>query len=78
LREEIGMTSHGAVEPVRDFDERTDFKRDTVTLVVVRDVCYRPGWSLEVEQVREADVDALPADFSLRAMAWIEAARPLL
>jgi 8-oxo-dGTP pyrophosphatase MutT (NUDIX family) len=78
LREEIGMTSHGAVEPVRDFDELTDFKRDTVTLVVVRDVRYRPGWSWEVEQVREVDPNSLPVDFSARSLAWIEAARPLL
>jgi ADP-ribose pyrophosphatase YjhB (NUDIX family) len=42
LREEIGMMSHGEVKPARDFEEGTDYKRDTASLVVVRNVRYRP------------------------------------
>ena len=79
LREEIGMTAHGEVTPARDFEEATSFKRDTASLIVVRDVEYRPPrWSWEVEQVRESDLESLPADMSPMAARWIEALRPLL
>jgi 8-oxo-dGTP pyrophosphatase MutT (NUDIX family) len=79
LREEIGMISHGGATPARDFDEDTDFKRDTASLVVVRDVRYRPRkWSLEVEQVCEAGLDSLPRDMSPLSARWIEILRPLL
>jgi 8-oxo-dGTP pyrophosphatase MutT (NUDIX family) len=78
LREEIGMISHGDARPASDFDEIVDFKRDTASLVVVRDVRYRPRWTLEVEQVREANVDALPAELAEPSRRWIEAVRPLL
>jgi 8-oxo-dGTP pyrophosphatase MutT (NUDIX family) len=79
LREEIGMIAHGDVAPVRDFDENTDFKRDTASLVVVRDVRYRPHeWSWEVEQVCEAALDSLPSDMSPLSARWIEILRPLL
>jgi 8-oxo-dGTP pyrophosphatase MutT (NUDIX family) len=78
LREEIGMTQHGSAIPIREFEESVHFKRDTGSLIVVRDVCYRSRWSLEVEQVREAELDALPADMPANARSWIESARPLL
>ena len=79
LREEIGLVSHGEVRLARDFEEPTDFKRDTASLVVVRDVAYRPHrWSWEVESVREAPLDRLPRDLSPRTARWIEALRPLL
>jgi 8-oxo-dGTP pyrophosphatase MutT (NUDIX family) len=79
LREEIGMISHGEVKPARDFEEGTDFKRDTASLVVVRDVRYRPKeWSWEVEQVRESRLDKLPGDMSPISARWIEILRPLL
>ena len=52
LREEIGMTSHGAVEPGCELEEEVDFKRDTCSLIIVRDVEYRPKrWNWEVEEV---------------------------
>ena len=79
LREEIGMTSHGEVRLARDFQEATDFKRDTASLVIVRDVRYRPPrWSWEIEQLCEAAPDALPKDISPLTARWIEALRPLL
>lgn len=79
LREEIGMTSHGEARLARDFDEAIDFKRDTASLVVVRDVLYRPRrWSWEVEAVCEADLESLPDDMSPQTMAWLERLRPLL
>jgi 8-oxo-dGTP pyrophosphatase MutT (NUDIX family) len=78
LREEIGMLSHGEVVPARDFEEPTNFRRDTATLVIVRDVRYSPRWTWEVEAVRECDLDDLPTDMSSRTRSWIEAVRPLL
>jgi len=78
LREEIGMTAHGEAKAARDFHESVHFKRDIASLVLVRDVRYRPRWSLEVEAVCEADLDALPADMSANARLWIDEARPLL
>ena len=79
LSEEVGMTSHGEVRLARDFEEATDFKRDTASIVIVRDVRYRPPrWSWEVEKVCEAAPDALPDDMSPLARRWIEALRPLI
>ncbi|HEU5482538.1 MAG TPA: NUDIX domain-containing protein [Sphingomicrobium sp.] len=79
LREEIGMISHGEVRPAHDFEEPTNFKRDTASLVIVRDVIYRPArWNWEVERICEADPASLPADMSPMSERWIEAARPML
>lgn len=78
LREEIGLLSHIEPRPVGDFEKVTDFKRDTASVIIVRDVRYRPRWNLEVEEVLEADIDALPADMSPLSRSWIEVVRPLL
>lgn len=79
LREEIGMTAHGEARPAREFEESHDFKRDTASLVVVRDVEYSPPrWSWEVEKVCESDLDSLPGDLSPVTARWIEAIWPLL
>ena len=79
LREEIGLVSHGKAALARDFLERVNFKRDNASLVLVRDVHYRPHrWSWEVEQVRESGLDFLPDDLSPITERWIEAIRPLL
>ena len=45
---------------------------------IVRDVVYRPSWSLEVEAVTEAPVDRLPHDLSTRTRRWLELVAPLL
>ena len=72
LREEIGMTSYGAVEPGRELEEEVDFRRDTCSLIIVRDVEYRPKrWSWEVEAVREASLDDLPRDLSPQTRRWL-------
>jgi 8-oxo-dGTP pyrophosphatase MutT (NUDIX family) len=77
LREEIGMTSHGAVQLGCELEEATDFKRDLAALLVVRDVRYAPRrWSWEVESILEAALDDLPADLSPRTASWIAALRP--
>ncbi|HEX6660253.1 MAG TPA: NUDIX domain-containing protein [Sphingomicrobium sp.] len=74
LREEIGMTAHGEVRLAAELEEHPDFKRDLASLLVVRDVRYRPHrWSWEIEAIIEAPLDALPADLSPRAAAWLEA-----
>jgi 8-oxo-dGTP pyrophosphatase MutT (NUDIX family) len=79
LREEIGMISHGDVKPAREFEEGTHFKRDIASLIVVRDVRYRPKkWSWEVEKLCETGLDSLPDDMSPISARWIKALRPLL
>jgi 8-oxo-dGTP pyrophosphatase MutT (NUDIX family) len=78
LREEIGMTSHGRVQLACELQETPDFKRDTASLFIVRDVEFSPRWSWEVEAVTEAPLDKLPADLSARTARWIAAVRPLL
>ena len=56
LREEIGMTSHGAVRIVG---------AGRGHLLIVEDVTYRaPRWSWEVQSVREAALDRLPERLS--------------
>jgi 8-oxo-dGTP pyrophosphatase MutT (NUDIX family) len=77
LREEIGMTAHGAVRLAAELDEAADFKRDLAFLFVVEDVDYRPPrWSWEIEGIIEASLDALPSDMSPRAGRWLKAVRP--
>lgn len=78
LREEIGMTAYRDAAPARHFEESVHCKRDSASLVIVRDVFYRPRWSLEVEEVREADLDGLPEDTSENTRLWIEEVRSLL
>jgi 8-oxo-dGTP pyrophosphatase MutT (NUDIX family) len=62
LREEIGLSSHREAERVTDFEHRPDHRRGTASLFVVRDVSYAPRWSLEVAEVGEFDLQALPDD----------------
>ena len=72
LREEIGMHGHGEVSLACELQEATNFKRDTASVVIVRDVRYRPhGWSWEVEQVGEADLAALPKSTSPQTRRWL-------
>jgi 8-oxo-dGTP pyrophosphatase MutT (NUDIX family) len=72
LREEIGMTSYGEVSLASELQESVDFKRDTASVVVVRDVEYRPRrWSWEVEEVREVALDSLPDDTSPQTLRWL-------
>jgi 8-oxo-dGTP pyrophosphatase MutT (NUDIX family) len=75
LREEVGMFSHGEVKPSGDLDERVDFKRDTSSIVIVRDVEYLPKrWSWEVEAVEDFDLDDLPRDLSPQTRRWLRTA----
>ena len=72
LREEIGMISHGEAKLARDLEDSVHFKRDWASLVIVRDIRYRPKWSWEVEQVCEADPGHLPADMPPKVRRWTE------
>lgn len=79
LREEIGLTSHGAIEVAGDFEELTDYKRDLSSLVIVRDVEFRPKrWSWEVERVDEFGLDELPEDLSPQSRRWLKTVAPRL
>ena len=76
LREEIGMISHGEARIAAELEEVVTFKRDLASLLIVRDVRYRPRrWSWEVEAVTEAALDALPPDLAPGSMRWIEMLR---
>ena len=61
LREEIGLTAHASVEIVGGFTHRPDYRPGQATLFIVRGVRYQPRWSLEVKDVGEFELDALPA-----------------
>jgi 8-oxo-dGTP pyrophosphatase MutT (NUDIX family) len=79
LREEIGLTAHGEVRVAAELEERTDFKRDLASLLIVGDVRYRPRkWSWEIEHIIEVPIDELPPDMSPRALRWIHAVRDKL
>ena len=79
LKEEIGMTSHGAVEVAGDFEELTDYKRDLSSLVIVHDVRFKPKrWSWEVERIDVFSLDELPADLSPQARRWLKDVTPRL
>jgi 8-oxo-dGTP pyrophosphatase MutT (NUDIX family) len=76
LTEEIGMLAHDGLEDAYESTEGRDFRRDHASVFIARNVKYRPRrWSLEIEEVIEVDVDALPADLSRRARRWIGAVR---
>ena len=73
LREEIGMTSYRSAQPVCELEERVDFRRDLASLVIVRDVEYRPKrWSWEVEAVRDVALEDLPSDLSPQTRRWLQ------
>jgi 8-oxo-dGTP pyrophosphatase MutT (NUDIX family) len=78
LREEIGMTAHGEVQLACELQERVDWKHDAASLVIVRDVEYRPKWNLEVESIRETAPDDLPADLSPQTRRWLQRIAPEL
>ena len=79
LREEIGMTSLADAILACQLEESVDFKRDLASLVVVRNVEYRPKrWSWEVEEVREVPLDELPPDISPQTTRWLRSVAPLL
>lgn len=61
LREEIGLITCASVEVVGGFTHRPDYRHGKASLFVIRGVRYQPRWSLEVVEVGEFELDALPA-----------------
>jgi 8-oxo-dGTP pyrophosphatase MutT (NUDIX family) len=78
LREEIGVLSHGEAKLAGEVSEEITFRHDDSSIVLVRDVRYRPRWTLEVESVREFPLDALPVSTAPSSRHWIEQLRPIL
>jgi 8-oxo-dGTP pyrophosphatase MutT (NUDIX family) len=78
LREEIGLEAHGAIEMVVERIDDEEADEDLTPLFIVRDVEYRPRWSLEVEAVTQAPPDRLPPDMSPLHLRWLQLVRPIL
>jgi len=78
LREEIGLSSNGAVEKVMTFTQHADFKNDCSSLFVVRDVIYSLRWSLEIRAVREFSLDNLPRDLPQITRGLLRAAADVI
>jgi 8-oxo-dGTP pyrophosphatase MutT (NUDIX family) len=74
LRQEIGLTAYSSVELVCCFTHRPDFRHGEASLFVVRGVQYRPRWSLEVKEVGEFTLDALPIDTATVTFKLLELA----
>ena len=79
LSEEIGMTAHGQTDLACELEESTNFRRDNCSIVIVRDVEYRPKrWSWEVEAVQEVLLNDLPSDLSPQTRRWLKEVEPHL
>lgn len=80
LREEIGMVAHGPVRVLGNLQHRPNFRRDTVTLLVVEQVVFVFKPSLEIVEAEAFHLDTLPPDVtqgtSRRLAEWREG-RPL-
>ena len=78
LREEIGTVEHGTVKRAAELEQRPNYRRDLVSLLVVENVRYRPRWSWEIERIIEVDPHELPPGMSPLAEEWIAALREYL
>jgi hypothetical protein len=77
LREEIGMLRHGNIEELQTLDKLLGQR-----LFLIRDVEYQPRRSREISEVKEVDVDDLPArpnaqatGLQSRLLAWVKLQR---
>jgi ADP-ribose pyrophosphatase YjhB (NUDIX family) len=64
LQEEIGMASYDQIEQLGSYENRREFKRDTVHLFVVRGVRAAAVDNMEIREVVSVPEGALPADVS--------------
>lgn len=78
LHEEIGLVSHSDLQRACEVRHRPDFRQCNTSLFVVHDVICRPGWSVEIEAVKEFLIDQLPEDTDEWARQWIERIGPEL
>lgn len=80
LREEAGMTGHGAATPIARFRQRPNFRHGVVTLFLVEDVAFRFRPSLEIVEARAFDPADLPAEATpatrARIAEWREGKAP--
>ena len=60
LTEEIGLTGHGEILRLGEFQHRPDRRRGRSTLFLVRDVRYKFRRSIEIEECRAFAPGALP------------------
>lgn len=78
LTEEIGLTGHGDVRCIGEFQHRPDRRRGRSTLFLVRDVRYAFRRSLEIEEAGEFDPASPPEGVTpLTAKKIAEAVRHL-
>jgi 8-oxo-dGTP pyrophosphatase MutT (NUDIX family) len=81
LREEIGLLSWSAFEPVASFEHRPDFRRGKGTLFLLEGVAFEAKRSLEIDAIATFDPNRLPPDaspFTRRMIAEAMAARSAL
>jgi 8-oxo-dGTP pyrophosphatase MutT (NUDIX family) len=78
LTEEIGLSAHGEVRCLGEFQHRPDRRRGRTTLFLVTDVRYEFRRSLEIEELAAFAPDALPPGTTpLTAKKIAEALAPL-
>jgi ADP-ribose pyrophosphatase YjhB (NUDIX family) len=78
LAEEIGLTSHGEVVCLGEFQHRPDKRRGRSTLFLVPGVCYEFRQSLEIEELGAFAPDALPPGTTRLTAKKIAQALPLI
>ena len=64
LREEIGMTGHGAVAHFGDYRHVSRTRDEAVSVFVVRDVEFVPRRSFEIADIQAFAPDAMPEDLT--------------
>ena len=72
LREEIGLEDYRAIRHLGQYEHRPNRKRDRLDLFLIEGARYRWKESLEIEEVDDFDLRALPEDISARSHADIE------
>lgn len=65
LKEEIGLISSKTPTFLGEFSHHPNFKNDTESVFIVRDVLYRPKFNFEIEVIGEFPMSRLPGDISL-------------
>jgi 8-oxo-dGTP pyrophosphatase MutT (NUDIX family) len=78
LQEEIGLEHYGSIRKVADVEHRPDYRKSQSSLFVIRNVVYRPRWSLEIQAVAEYHPGKLPADIAPITRRLLAEARDLL
>ena len=64
LREEIGLTGHGAVRHAVTLEHRPEYRRGIADIFIVEEVVLTPTRSIEIEEVASFALGDLPPDTS--------------